>query len=790
MGEMNVPHVVAGKGKSKRAQEKPPEAKGEPIDQTVQPPDQPAGAIQGAATAHAQAPVTPPAAEDESIDGSCDYTPDTRPLCQGMPFVLTDAAHPRLVLKSGSHFLVMDQEALIPACNTLGYGYYRYDTRHLSQYELLLNGAPLSLLSKAVQEGYTGTFLYTNPQINTVPQQVLTVLREVVLSDLLWERFVLTNFHTETLEIELTFNFQSDFADIFEVRGFNIQERGRRMLPVAGRNGRSIYLAYRGLDDCLVETVVEFFGIQPDSVTDGQVIIKLVVPPRQTREFQICFTTRWDGQVSAPDSRRTGFAEARKSAETRYRDWCNRGSRFDTSHRLFDLTLERSYRDLFILRQPTPKGYGISAGVPWYCALFGRDSAITAWQILPFLPDMARESIDVLAAYQGMKFDPTTQEEPGRILHELRVGELARRKAIPHVPYYGTIDATQLWLYVLCQYFDWSGDMEMIRRLWPAVRMALDWLSNSLDERGYLTYRTECPDGLINQGWKDSGDSTMHADGRLADQPIALCEPQAYLYAAWVEVARIAQTLGYDPLANKLRGDARKLKERFNRDFWMESEKFVALALDGHGEQCQVVSSNPGHCLFSGILDDDRAHLVADRLVDTDMHSGWGIRTLSRAVPKYNPMSYHNGSIWPHDNAIIVEGLRRIGRTQDAHDVLRGMLEAAQFEPDFRLPELFCGFDRNNSFKPIDYPVSCSPQAWAAGSMFQMLKVCLNMQPDALRQTLRIVEPSLPPWLNRVTLTGLRVGSAVVDLLFTAQDGFTACKVLHKSGKLKVIIES
>lgn len=723
-------------------------------------------------------------------DPSTEYTPDTRPLCQGMPFVLTDAAHPRLVLKNGSHFLVMDQEALVPACNTLGYGYYRFDTRHLSQYELLLNGAPLSLLSSSVQEGYAGSFLYTNPQISTVPQQVLTVLRETVLSDLLWERFVLTNFHSEALEVELTFNFQSDFADIFEVRGFNIPERGRRMLPVSGRNGRSLYLAYRGLDDCLVETVVEFFGIQPEAIKEGEVTIRVNLQPKQSREFQICFTTRWDGQVSAPDSRRTGFIEARKVADARYREWCNKGSKVDTSHRLFDIALERSYRDLFLLRQPTPKGYGLSAGVPWYCAVFGRDSAITAWQIAPFMPDVARESIEVLAAYQGMKYDPYKQEEPGRILHELRVGELARRRAIPHTPYYGTIDATQLWLYMLCQYFDWSGDMEMLRRLWPAVRMALEWLENSLDERGYMVYRTECPDGLINQGWKDSGDSVMLSDGKLADQPIALCEPQAYLYAAWIEVARLAQTLGYDPLATKLRRNARALKERFNKDFWMESENFIALALDGQGQQCQVISSNPGHCLFSGILDDDRANLIADRLMDNDMHSGWGIRTLARNVVRYNPMSYHNGSIWPHDNAIIVEGLRKIGRTHDAHEILRSMLEAAQVEPEFRLPELFCGFDRANSYKPIDYPVSCSPQAWAAGSIFQMLKACLNMQPDGLRNVLRIVEPSLPPWLGRVTLNGLRVGPAVVDLLFTVQDGFTSCKVLHKSGKVKVIIEN
>lgn len=722
---------------------------------------------------------------------SPEYREDVRPLCQGTQFVLTDAAHPRLVLKSGSYFLVMDQSANVPGCNTLGYGYYHLDTRHLSQWEMTLNDIPLSLLSSSVIDGFAGTFLYTNPQTDLVPQQTLMIQRDIVLADALWERVVLHNYHSQPLECVLKFTYQSDFADMFEVRGLNLPSRGKRMIPQAGKNQRSLFLAYRGVDNVLVETIIEFFGITPESITEelGEVVLRIVLPPHQHREFQTCITTRSNGKAPT-EVRKTGFNEAKKAADLQYREWCNSSTRVKTEHEVLDLVLERSIRDLYILRQPTPKGYGLSAGVPWYCALFGRDSAITAWQIIPFLPQLARECIEVLAAYQGTEFNNFKAEFPGKILHELRVGELARTGFIPHTPYYGTVDATPLWLYVLSQYLDWSGDIDFAQKLWPNVLAALQFLDETLDERGYISYKRESDKGLDNQGWKDSGDSVMYADGRLAEPPIALCEVQAYLYAAWLETARMAGLLGHQQLGDSLRAKAASLKERFNRDFWIESERFVALALDAEGRACAVVSSNPGHCLFTGILDDDRAHLVADRIMSAEMFCGWGIRTLSKSAFLYNPMSYHNGSVWPHDNAMVAEGLRRIGRVRDAHKVMLSLLEVAQFEPGFRLPELFCGFERDGTSKPIEYPVSCSPQAWAAGSSLQLLASCLNMHPDACNGILRIVEPDLPDWLRRVTLRGLRVGNAILDLSFVEHEGRSSCQVLHKSGKIRVIVES
>jgi len=739
-----------------------------------------------------------PAAENDDITLDItlplpeEYTIDTRPLCQGMPFVLTDAAHPRLVLKHGSHFLIMDQSASIPGCNTLGYGYYRYDTRHISGWELTLNGASLSLLSSSVNEGYAGHFLYTNPQTESLPQQKITVQRETVLGDLLWERITLQNFHNVPLEIELRMSFQSDFADMFEVRGLNVPERGKRMLPVPGKNGRTLFLAYRGLDNTLLETLIEFFGAQPHEITsEGEVLFKMTLPVHQPREIQVCVSTRWDGQSTVgPDVRKTGYNEARKLSDERYREWCNRNAVMRTGHELFDLAVDRALRDLYILRQPTPRGQGLSAGVPWYCALFGRDSAITAWQVMPFLPDLSRECIEVLAAYQGQEDNVYRAEQPGRILHELRIGEMARTKQIPHSPYYGTIDATQLWLFVFSEYIKWSGDIEFAKKLWQPVKQALAWIDNNLTEAGYLAYIRESDKGLENQGWKDSGDSIMHNDGQLGRAPIILSEVQGYTYAAWVGIARVAELLGHSGVSRKLTAAAANLKKNFARDFWMEKENFVALALDADGRQCQVISSNPGHLLFTGILEDDQANTVADRLMDSDMHSGWGIRTLAKSTIAYNPMSYHNGSIWPHDNTVIAEGLRKIGRIDDAHKIMLGLLEASQFQPDFRLPELFCGFERNGSYRPIDYPVSCSPQAWAAGAIFQLLKTCVNFEPDAVNNLLRVVEPCVPEWMEKFSVQGLRVGSAVVGLSFSYHDGATTCQVLNKSGKVRVVIET
>lgn len=723
------------------------------------------------------------------------YVEDSRPLCEGTPFVLTDAAHPRLTLKQGSHFLVLDEVGYIPACNTLGYGFYRHDTRHLSQWELLLNGITLSVLSNEVHQGYAGTLLYTNPLINDIPQQKLSIKRRLVLDDLLWEKLTIENFGSQPYDIELDMKFQSDFADMFEVRGLNRSQRGQRMLPTSSSDGKKIFLAYKGLDDTLAETIIDFTTHKPESIADGVAKFKIHVPVRDIIELESCIITKWDGEPAENcDSQvadKKSFHAFHAGADEKYQQWRKSVTAIDTGHELVNFSIERCYNDLYILRQPTPKGNGLAAGIPWYCTIFGRDSSITGLQIVPFMPDLARDCITVLASYQGKQSNKFTSEEPGRIMHEIRFGELARVKHIPHIPYYGTVDATQLWLMLFCEYMKWSGDLDFAKSLWPSVKLAISWLDKMIESGGgYIRYQQSQPHELENQGWKDSRDSIMYRDGTLAQPPLAVCEAQAYLYTARRELSHIASLLGHKQMSRELINGAEDLKERFNRDFWMESDKFIALALDGDNRKADVISSNPGHCLWSGILVDDKAQMVADRLMQSDMNSGWGIRTLSAQAVDYSPIAYHNGTVWPHDNAIIGEGMRLVGRIEEMKKIMQEIVEISLYYTEHRLPELVCGFDRVGTYSPVGYPVSCSPQAWAAGSLLQMIKACINFLPDAANNTLRIIEPSLPEWLGRVTVKGLKVGKAELDLAFDTREGYTICQILRKTGKVRVIIET
>ena len=720
-----------------------------------------------------------------------DYVVDTRPLCAGMQFVLTDAAHPRMVLKHGSQFLVLDEMAQIPACNTLGFGYYRHDTRQLSQWEMSLNDVPLSLLSSDVQHGYSGRFLYTNSQLNGIPQQKITLGRLIILDDSLWEQITIENFGQKDYDLELKIRFASDFADMFEVRGLNRSVRGERMLPTSSKDNSLLFFGYRGTDGILLETVIEFLGQKPTSINDGQVVFKFSLPVRSPLQLALNIKTRMDScQLPAGNDTVTDARTAKQSADEHYKQWRLSVAHPETGNELFNLSIERAINDLYILRQPTPKGFGLAAGLPWYATVFGRDSAIAGLQSLPFAPHLARECIEVLAAYQGKQHDAYKVEEPGKIMHELRLGELARTGQIPHSPYYGTVDATQLWIILLCEYFKWSGDIDFVNELWPAVKMAVSYLNKAVhDGNGYLLYAPS-PNGLRNQGWKDSDDSIMHRDGTLAEAPVAVAEAQAYLYRARLELACVAEVLGHSSMAEKLRADADCLKSMFKRDFWMPTERYVCLALDGHSHQVGVISSNAGHSLWCGILDDDQANAVADRLMEPQMYSGWGIRTLSDKTVAFNPVGYHNGTVWPHDNAIIAEGMRRLGRIDDMKKIMHGIVEVSMADSEHRLPELFCGFERKGTLRHVQYPVSCSPQAWAAGGLLHMINSCLNFQPDAKNRTVKIVDPSLPEWFGNLTIRSLKVGTAALDIAFESQHGNTFAKILRKSGKLRVIVET
>lgn len=708
--------------------------------------------------------------------------------------------HPRQVLKHEGHFLVMDETGLMPGESNLGCGLYRDDTRYLSEWDLSLNGETLTLLSGNTEAGFAGRFVYGNkgprqkPLDKLLPEQSIAVQRDIVISNAVRERLVLTNYGTETQEIQFNIKFDSDFADMFEVRGQKRTRRGKYLSPVIDSNRSVVVLNYVGLDDVPMKTLIGFSKTKPTFLAADRAEYKLTMAPKATVEIETAVASKMgqeayvalfdEGNVADADQRWT-FEKQKESVEAEYRAWRNTGASIETDNADFNKLCERNFKDLFILRQPTPNGECLSAGIPWFTVAFGRDQDITAHETLPILPDMTREILSVLASYQGKNTDDITEERPGRILHELRLGEMARCKEIPFRPYYGTVDATPLWLSLLSQYVQWSGDYEFARQLWPNVESALAYLDSETADYPYLVYGKK-KGALTNQGWKDSVDSVMYSSGGLAKPPIALSEVQGYLYDAWHRTASLAKHLGHTEISDKLNAKADALQKRFQTDFWMPQSGYMAEALDGDGKQCNVISSNPGHTMSSGINTESQNLQLADKIYHADMNSGWGVRTLSSVERAYNPLSYHDGSIWPHDNAMVIEGLCQVGRKKEAGILSGGIFKAALSQPDYRLPELFCGFSQKYSDKPIWYPVSCSPQAWAAGSMFLMLESMLGLRADAVNHTLYVSNPTLPPYLNTVTMRHLRVGSGSVDLKFHRDANGTKCDVVGQVGAVKV----
>ncbi|MGH7392389.1 MAG: amylo-alpha-1,6-glucosidase, partial [Candidatus Rokuibacteriota bacterium] len=468
-----------------------------------------------------------------------------------------------------------------------------------------------------------------------------------------------------------------------------------------------------------------------------------------------------------------------------------RAARIATDHEGFNALITRSLMDLNMLLTETPHGPVPYAGVPWYVAPFGRDSAITALQLLPYHAGAAAGTLRFLAAWQGRTVDAFRDEEPGKILHEHRLGEMANCREIPFIPYYGSVDATPLFAMLLAEYVRWTGDLALARELWPALRAALAWMREygDGDGDGYLEYATRSPLGLANQGWKDSGDAVMHADGTLARPPIALVEAQAYAYAAWLGAAEIAALLGVSDDAARWRQTATDLRAAFNRDFWIETDGFYALALDGGKRPCEVVASNPAHGLWTGIVDERRAPGLAKRLMAADTFSGWGIRTLSAKERRFNPMSYHNGSVWPHDNAIAVAGFRRYRLVEHAATLAGALFEGARHFEFGRIPELFCGFSRHADHGPISYPVACAPQAWAAGTPLHLLTSLLGLEADAIHGRLTCLSPVLPPGIKWVEIHDLKVGTASFDLgVSRGRDDGASVELIGRRGDVELIV--
>ncbi|MFQ5891121.1 MAG: glycogen debranching N-terminal domain-containing protein [Gemmatimonadota bacterium] len=697
---------------------------------------------------------------------------------------------PKVVLKQGEAFLVSDRRGNFPSQLPGELGFYVEGTRFLDCLELRIDGvAPLLLHSSVSEDNCQILVGLTNAPVHregkaVAAQGSLSIERRITLyENQLVQTVSAENFLLEPLEVTVELLFGADFADVFEVRGSRRPARG--VMLEAEVTGASIRLGYRGRDGFIRRTRLDFEP-HPEELREGRAVFRLRLQSRQAAHLAVTVTA--EGEEVGPRGLTLGEATGRIRGERVERE--KLGSRIQTSHELFSSWLDRSQRDLQMLTTQTPQGPVPYAGIPWYVAPFGRDSLITALQILPFHPDVAAGTLRYLAHHQATGEDPFTDAEPGKILHEFRRGEMANCREIPFLPYYGSADTTPLFLILLAETFDWTGDRKLLEELWPAARKALAWIETraDMDGDGYVKYQTRSPRGLSNQGWKDSHDAIFHATGDLARPPISVVEVQGYCYAAFEGAARLAEVLGERATPARLRDRARGLRRRFNEDFWLPNEEYFALALDAKKRPCRVVTSNPGHCLWTRIAEPERARAVAARLLAEDMFSGWGVRTLSSQEIRYSPMSYHNGSVWPHDNAIVAAGLKRYGLEDAFSMVTTALFESSFYFERSRLPELFCGFPRVPYYGPTAYPVACSPQAWAAGVPFQLVGVMLGLEPDGAGNRLTLMNPILPSWLQWIELQNLRVGAATVDLVVARGRQHAAVEVTERQGKVELVV--
>jgi glycogen debranching enzyme len=727
------------------------------------------------------------------------------------PCSLSQQPVPKLTLKADELFLITDTLGNISDCietdQTINLGLFCRDTRFLSRLELQIEQKSPILLSSSADKGFALSVLCANPHLPDIAPETISIQREIVLNDGLFEDIEIANYNTKPVDFTLSLSFDADFADLFEIRGGFREKRGKiyrhipegvsldRLSELAEWKTERLTLAYRGLDGLLMESRIQFYQSPPNFVRGYTAVWQVHLEPHTTQKigYRLQMMTGNKSAIAGGIPAILGQAKAANLLDEQ--EWCQRVTKIRSDNETFNQVLSRAEQDIYLLRQGFDEHRErktLSAGVPWFSTLFGRDSLIAASQTLILDPTIARATLEILAHYQGKVNDDWRDERPGKILHELRLGEMARCGEIPHTPYYGTIDATPLWLMLYAQYYAWTNDSLVLEQFWSNALAAMDWIDEQCKATGYLSYdrKSSSTRGLVNQGWKDSNDCIVDSQGNLATGAIALCEVQAYVYAAKIRLAHIARIKKRIDLAERWEEEARDLKIRFNRDFWLEELDFCALALDGNGKPVDSITSNPGHCLSLGIFPPEKAASVAERLLAPDLFSGWGIRTLSSYSPAYNPMGYHVGSVWHHDNAIIADGLRSLGLIEPALEISKGLIDMTLQQPYQRPPELFCGYERIEGSLPVQYPVACSPQAWATGSIFQLLTMMLNLIPDASGNCLRIVEPTLPDFIDRLSIQNLRIGSTVLDLEFERIDVATSCRVVKKRGNLRVLVET
>jgi glycogen debranching enzyme len=693
------------------------------------------------------------------------------------------------VLLNGDTFAVFDRSGDIHPVGFAHQAIFHDETRHLSKLELQICGlSPLLLSSTVRADNVLFAVDLTNPDMEPRPGEfiargTLHIYRTKFLTETTcYERITVHNFDTKEVNAELSIAFDADFADIFEVRGEKRPRHGE--IRPAALDGTVVVLGYEGLDGISRTTRLDCSAGTGDP--DSQSItIPLSLKAHEETNFTLEIECIRGSRIEA----RPSYVDALAVVSQKRDHGSLSNIRISTADERINRWIRRSHSDLGMMIATTPSGFYPYAGVPWFSTVFGRDGIITALQLLWVAPQIARGVLSFLAATQATTFDAERDAEPGKILHEMRKGEMANLNEVPFGRYYGTIDATPLFIVLAAAYFERTLDLEFLTSIWPNLLAALDWMDQygDRDGDGFVEYERRSDSGLTQQGWKDSSDSIFHSDGSLATGPIALCEVQSYVYAARQGLAVLARDMADNVLSERLLSQAAKLRERFHSQFWCEDLSMFVLALDGDKKQCQVRASNAGHCLFSGIATDAQFYSIGEALLSHEFYTGWGIRTLAATERRFNPMSYHNGSVWPHDNALIAWGALRHREKKVPLKVLSGLLDLSSEVALRRLPELICGFSRRPGKGPTLYPVACSPQAWAAGSVFMTLQACLGLDVRARERRVYLHYPALPDWLTRVEILDLRIGDAHADLSLQRYADSVGVNVSGRSGDIEVV---
>lgn len=691
-------------------------------------------------------------------------------------------------LKNDETFVVFDRHGDIRPFGFENHGLYHLGTRFLSNKILKIEGQQPLLLSSNVSEDNDLFVIdltnrdYTDKEGRFIRSGIIHICRSIyVRLGCYYEQLRISNYGLDPIEFQLEVGFDSDYVDLFEVRGAKRKKRGVRLPSIVKDN--QVTLGYEGLDNVKRYTNISMHPT-PNQISDTGMTMTIKLNPLEKKPVYILTKCALDDDHKEVADLAQEFSVVKKSYVAPYHH-----AIIESSHINFNEWLCRSTADLHMMLTRTKYGIYPYAGIPWYSTIFGRDGIITAFQVLWMFPEVAAGVLRYLAAHQATEVIPEQDAEPGKIVHEERKGEMAALKEIPFGRYYGTVDATPLFVMLAGHYYDRTGDKALIEEIWPNIEKAIAWINTygDIDKDGFVEYSCRADGGLRNQGWKDSDDSIFHADGSLALAPIALCEVQGYVYEAKLKASHLAAMLGKRDESRQLQQEAISLRKNFTEKFWCENLGIYAIALDGNKNRCEIKSSNAGHALFNGIAHKKHAEIMVKNFMEDAFFSGWGIRTIASSQPRYNPMSYHNGTIWPHDNSLIGYGMGRYGFKKEAARILSAMFEAASHIDLKRLPELYCGFTRRGGEGPTMYPVACDPQAWASGAVFLLIQACLGITIDAKERRITFKEPILPKVIETLTLRHIRVGGAEIDITLHNHEHDVGITVIRKQGDVEVV---